>query len=236
MGRRAGRNRAGFSDRGLAKFGGAGGPGKFGRFGGEQSFRVLSGKLKGAKLDFPGSAKTHPMGAREKLALFNIVSVSGLRVLDAYAGSGALGIEALSRGAREVVFVEKAPKVAQVIRGNLEKAGVALERGGGVGGYSVVEASQESHGSAVRVFAESVGKFAERPEFTGEFDVILVDPPYDKFSEVGAELDGLARILAPGGELVLSSPAELEPVRLAGLEVVSTRTYARARVTVYGMR
>ena len=48
-----------------------------------QSFRVLAGKFKGAKLDFPGDAKTHPMGSREKLALFNIISVNGLRVLDA---------------------------------------------------------------------------------------------------------------------------------------------------------
>ena len=72
------------------------------------SVRITAGQYKGQKVTTPGG-KTHPMGERERIALFNMISeyVVGSRVLDAYAGSGALGIEALSRGASEVEFVEK---------------------------------------------------------------------------------------------------------------------------------
>lgn len=197
--------------------------------GNENSFRVVSGEFKGAKLDFPGDSRTHPMGAREKLALFNIISTSGMRVLDVYAGSGALGIEALSRGAKEVLFVEKAPKVVAIIRENLRRIGLE----GAENGASTKEGAV---GRQVKVFAESAQKFAERGEFQGEFDYILADPPYEGFrngSMVEKELVSLIGLLAPGGRLVLSSPADLAPVELTGLEEVTTRTYAGARITVY---
>lgn len=88
--------------------------------------RVLSGKYKGTKLISPGGA-THPMGSREKLALFNMLSpyLEGSRVLDYFAGSGALGIEALSRGANEVIFIENNPKARETIRSNCKK--IAME-------------------------------------------------------------------------------------------------------------
>ena len=88
--------------------------------------RVLSGKYKGTKLISPGGA-THPMGSREKLALFNMLSpyLEGSRVLDYFAGSGALGIEALSRGANEVIFIENNPKAREAIRSNCKK--IAME-------------------------------------------------------------------------------------------------------------
>ena len=82
--------------------------------------RVTSGKLRGRVLRSPDTSGTHPMGAREKLALFNMVNVEGERVLDAYAGSGAVGVEALSRGASEVVFVENNRRTARVILENLQ--------------------------------------------------------------------------------------------------------------------
>ncbi len=197
--------------------------------GSESSFRVGSGEFKGMKLDFPKDSRTHPMGAREKLALFNMVSTSGMRVLDVYAGSGALGIEALSRGAREVVFVEKVPKVAATIRENLRKIGLeGAEKG--------ASAEEGAKGRLVKVFAESAQKFAERGEFQGEFDYILADPPYESFREgarVEEELVSLVGLLAPGGRLVLSSPASMIALELEGLEIMTTRTYAGARITIY---
>lgn len=170
--------------------------------------RVTSGKLRGRILRSPDSVGTHPMGAREKLALFNMANVEHARILDAYAGSGALGIEALSRGASEVVFVESNRRVARVIENNLEMVG-----------------------ADGRVFAEKLGTFALRTEFAGYFDVIFADPPYDSMDE--AELNVLPRLLAPGGIIVLSSPANQAEIELTTMRVSSTHTYARARLTVY---
>ena len=86
--------------------------------------RILSGKYKGTKLASPGGA-THPMGSREKLALFNMLApyLEGARVLDYFAGSGALGLEALSRGAAEVVFCENNRKAQKVIEDNIRQIG-----------------------------------------------------------------------------------------------------------------
>lgn len=170
--------------------------------------RVGSGRYRGRRLKSPETAATHPMGAREKLALFNMVNVEGAKVLDAYAGSGALGIEALSRGAEEVVFVESSAKVARTVRENL--------------------AMVEAEGA---VYAEKVEKFADRAEYQAYFDVIFADPPYDRV-EV-KELGKLVELMREDGVLALSSPAEMGEIELPGLRISSTHTYARARVTVY---
>ena len=121
------------------------------------------------------------MGERERLALFNMIfeALPGARVLDAYAGSGALGIEALSRGAGEVVFVEKNPAAARVIRENLQSVGADAEIAVG----------------------DVVNFTTDR-----KFGVILADPPYDKFDLAGVE--HLVDYLDRGGVLVLSHPGE----------------------------
>lgn len=170
--------------------------------------RVISGRFRGVRLKTPLNAATHPMGAREKLALFNMVAVTGEKVLDAYAGTGALGIEALSRDAREVIFVEVNRAVGKILQENLATINV--------------------DGT---VYIEKVETFAEKAEFSEYFDVILADPPYDDIN--ASELERLVRILKPGGVLALSSPAEMEALELSGLRISSTHTYARARVTVY---
>ena len=84
--------------------------------------RILSGKYKGTKLASPDLKTTHPMGSREKLALFNMLSpyLEGAKVLDYFAGSGALGLEALSRGATSVDFIENNPKARQTIKRNCQ--------------------------------------------------------------------------------------------------------------------
>lgn len=188
--------------------------------------RITSGKLRGRVLRSPDSVGTHPMGAREKLALFNMVNVEGARVLDAYAGSGALGIEALSRGASEVVFVESNRRVARVVQENIDNIGVldTLES-------SSVPEGLDTTKSVARVFAEKVGSFAGRSEFEGYFEIILADPPYAKIQL--AELNALPSLLADGGVLALSSPAEMPIIELDGMRVSSTHTYARARLAIY---
>lgn len=188
--------------------------------------RITSGKFRGRVLRSPDSVGTHPMGAREKLALFNMVNVDGARVLDAYAGSGALGIEALSRGASEVVFVESNRRVARVVQENIDNIGVldTLES-------SSVPEGLDTTKSVARVFAEKVGSFAGRSEFEGYFEIILADPPYAKIQL--AELNALPSLLADGGVLALSSPAEMPIIELDGMRVSSTHTYARARLAIY---
>jgi len=199
----------------------------------ESSFRVLSGQFKGTKLQFPADARTHPMGSREKLALFNIISTSDMRVLDIYAGSGALGVEALSRGAKSVVFVEKSPKVVRLIQSNLAKIGLEVPV---FGPQTSLDGPDSANGYQTAVFAETAMSFTKRASFWGVFDLILADPPYDGFRDLASlrsELEALGGLLAPEGTLVLSSPAGLEPPELSGFSIKTTRTYAGARITVY---
>lgn len=168
--------------------------------------KITSGKFRGRNIKSPNSALTHPMGAREKLALFNMIAeyLPGAKVLDAYAGSGALGIEALSRGASYAVFVEKNPRIAQQIRNTLAELGL-----------------EESS----RVLECSVAHFA-----TNElFDVVIADPPYDKFDV--SSIETLSKFCKDTGVLVLSHPGEAP--ELNGFTPVRTRKYARAHISVY---
>ena len=171
-----------------------------------ENIKITSGKFRGRAIKSPNSKLTHPMGAREKLALFNMIAdyLPGAVILDAYAGSGALGIEALSRGAKYAVFVEKNPRIAQIIRKNLAELGLAE-------------------------VAEIYEKNAENFSPAGEFDIILADPPYDNFDTHGAE--NLAKTLKKTGVLVLSHPGEA-PV-ISGLTLQKTREYAAAKISVY---
>lgn len=179
---------------------------------GSNIVRVTSGEFRGRRLQSPDSG-THPMGAREKLALFNMVEVAGRTVLDLYAGSGALGIEALSLGAEKVVFVEKSRSAATAIATNLRQLGVS-----------------ENSGQA-KIFCESVQNFGRRTDFRRAFSVIFADPPYDDFQP--DQLREIPQLLAAQGTFALSSPAAQPAPQLAGLENFSSRTYAGARITLY---
>jgi len=165
--------------------------------------RITSGKYKGRKIMTPGGG-THPMGERERLALFNMISsyLPGARVLDAFAGSGVLGIEALSRGAAEVVFVEKNRQAAAVIRKNLESIGVQAS----------VECTD-----------------AVNYDTPGRFEVILADPPYDKYDI--SKLIKLPSLLESGGVLALSHPGEAP--EMPGLIFDKSRKYAGATISIY---
>lgn len=168
-----------------------------------QIIRITSGRLARRTIATPGVG-THPMGSRERLALFNQIGdfLPGAVVLDAFAGSGALGIEALSRGAKEVTFVEKSPAAARVIKENLANLGL-----------------NEA------VFTENVVNFTTDKRF----DVILVDPPYDNFKV--NEVVVLVKFLNEDGVLALSHPEA--PPELPGLALQQTRSYAGARISIY---
>ena len=172
--------------------------------------RVISGIFKNKEIKSPESGLTHPMGSREKLALFNMISpyIKDSVALDAYAGSGALGIEMLSRGAKKVVFLEKSGKIAKIIRDNLSTLLLP-------------------EGTSAEIITSETSKFAS-PE---RFDVILADPPYDDFKPL--EVANLTKFLKNGGIFVLSSPKTAEIPVFDGLELTKTHTYAAASISIY---
>jgi 16S rRNA (guanine(966)-N(2))-methyltransferase RsmD len=126
---------------------------------------------------------TRPTSDRLRETLFNVLSprIAEARFLDLYAGSGAVGIEALSRGAAEAVFVEKSPAVVKVIRENLEKLGLR---------------------DRAKVHAAGVGTFLRSS--TGVFDLVFLDPPYGAEEEYAATLGllGESAVLAEGSVVV----------------------------------
>jgi 16S rRNA (guanine966-N2)-methyltransferase len=165
--------------------------------------KITSGNLRGRTLLTPGG-NTHPMGAREKLALFNMISsyLKDATVLDAYAGSGALGIEAISRGASKVIFIEKNAKAAQIIRQNL--ANLCLK---------------------ADVFQGAVENFQSK----ARFDIILADPPYDHFNPEA--INQLTPFLKNDGVLVLSHPNQAPEI--PGLSLLKSNRYAGAHLSLY---
>lgn len=171
----------------------------------KNSVKITSGKYRGQEILTPGSG-THPMGAREKLALFNMLAshLPGAKVLDAFAGSGALGIEALSRGVEFTTFVEKSPAAARIIKKNLDKLNLT-------GQTEVVIGDVEK-------YFDSKG-----------FDIILADPPYDNFD--AAKVQNLIRSLNDSGVLVLSHPGEAPT--FGGVTLQKTSTYAGAKISIY---
>jgi 16S rRNA (guanine966-N2)-methyltransferase len=123
--------------------------------------RVISGKFRGRKLKGPDGVELRPTGDRLKESLFNIFgpSIAGTIVLDAFGGTGAIGIEALSRGAREAVFIDNSSAGCRLIRANLALCGIET-------GYRILHQD---------VFAAM--RFLARQRFKA--NIVFFDPPYD---------------------------------------------------------
>lgn len=209
---------------------------------GKNSLRVLSGQFKGQKIVSPAHPGTHPMGAREKLALFNLLQpyLAGAKVLDIYAGSGALGIEALSRGADEAVFVEKTPAVARIltqnlqqiaVKGHLEPVSGALPSESRTTAVRTKIAPNAKNAQPYHVYNKSASQFARNSAFWGYFSLILADPPYDGFDI--SEVAQLPKLLQSGGVFALSFPFATGTPELPELELLTVRHYAAAGIAVY---
>ncbi len=171
--------------------------------------QIISGIYKNKLVESPNDPHTHPMGAREKNALFNMLMpyLPSANVLDAYAGSGALGLEALSRGAKSCVFVEKSPKVAKIIKKNISS----------LGGNVVKNTT---------VLIKNVENF--EPDF--KFDIVILDPPYDKLNQEA--IFKIAEFTSDGGILAISHPKNSE-ITLPDFELVKTNSYAAARISIF---
>jgi 16S rRNA (guanine966-N2)-methyltransferase len=174
--------------------------------------RIIAGSRKGHRIAAPRGDNTRPTGDRAREALFNMLGpLDGAEVLDLFAGSGALGLEALSRGARRCVFVESGHGAARVIQANLLKLGLT---GATVQKRDALAFLREERARGVR------------------YDLVLCDPPYDAWEQLR---EGLAELLpgviAPGGMLVVETDARTEPV--LPLELATTRRYGSARITLF---
>jgi len=175
--------------------------------------RIITGRLKGRTFKTPNGYRTHPMGDRIKVALFNTIAaeIPGARVLDAYAGSGALGFEALSRGAEFVQLVEKDGRAYRVLRDNVEAIGV-----------------NESECKATRANISSWLK----QDKDAMFDIIFADPPFDELNL--STIKELTHHLTPEGLMVLShSGREAVPTVSTGVVVVDNRMYGEAALSYY---
>lgn len=169
---------------------------------------VTSGDYRGETILTPGEG-THPMGSREKIALFNMISdyLPGAFVLDAYAGSGALGIEALSRGAAFTLFIDNDRRAVKVIQENLRRLGLFGIRGGALLGDAITMTKTASD----------------------RFSIVLADPPYDKYAP--EMITGLANVVADDGLLVASTP--VDPPEIHGFQLLKHRKYARCHISIY---
>ncbi|HEX3172711.1 MAG TPA: RsmD family RNA methyltransferase [Solirubrobacterales bacterium] len=175
--------------------------------------RVIAGQLKGQRLVAPRGWKVRPTSDRAREAIFSALGeVDGMHVLDLYCGTGALAIEALSRGAASAVLVDRDLRPAL---GNVERLGLG-------------ERTELIRTDAARWLAQ-------RPEDAEpRFDLVFVDAPYRLADRVGQQLNAhLPRLLVAGGRAVVESGAR-RPLRLDSLELLRQRRYGAADVAFYG--
>jgi 16S rRNA (guanine966-N2)-methyltransferase len=177
--------------------------------------RIIAGSRKGHRIDAPRGLATRPTGDRVREAAFSLIGpVDGADVLDLYAGSGAMGIEALSRGAARAVFVESERAACRSIERNLDKLRLT--------GATVL------CDDALRALAAETA--AQR-----RYDLVLVDPPYEAWPELEPRLARyLAAVLAEHGLLVVETSSRVEPE--LPLEQRTSRRYGAARLTLYHRR
>lgn len=172
--------------------------------------RIVAGTHRGRRIPSPRGLDVRPTADRVREALFSIIGpVEGARVADLFAGTGALGMEALSRGAASCVFVESRRAAADAIAAALHGLGLT-------GG---------------RVLCRDVRRL--RPDDLGpdRYDLVLVDPPYSIFDSMQEQLSTLVpALLAPGGLAVVETEARIEPH--LGLPLRVTRRYGGTRVTL----
>ncbi|WP_437811673.1 16S rRNA (guanine(966)-N(2))-methyltransferase RsmD [Sorangium sp. So ce1078] len=178
--------------------------------------RVIAGRLGGRRLAAPRGEGTRPTADRVREALFSSLGdVTGALVCDIYAGTGALGIEALSRGARRAVFIESGRPALATLRENLAALGLA---------------------EAARVVPLPVERALDLLRDEGPFDLALLDPPYaalTKAAAAAARLAGPLGLLAPAGRLVLEHARRDPSPEIVGLTCAAVRTYGDTAVSFY---
>lgn len=171
--------------------------------------RIIAGRHKGARIFAPPGHDTRPTGDRVREAAFNLIGpVEGASVLDLYAGSGAMGLEALSRGAEEATFVESDREACRAIERNVAKLAF----------------------TGARIACGDVLRFLASERF--RYDLVLVDPPYEMVESLHMRLGPYLRaVLADDGLLVFETAAKTEPD--LPLHRRTSRRYGSARLTLF---
>lgn len=172
--------------------------------------RIIAGRLKGRRLAAPKGLDVRPTSDRLRETLFNVLggSVKGARVLDGFAGTGALGIEAWSRGADAIVFVERAPRALRALEAN-------------IGACGLTDACAIIRGDFLTA------------RVTEPFDLVLLDPPYG-IDDLHPVLDRAASLVAPTGQIVLEhSRRRASPERAGGVLRYRVLTAGDSALSLY---
>lgn len=174
--------------------------------------RIVAGSRKGHRISAPRGVVTRPTGDRVRESAFQLIGpIEGARVLDLFAGSGALGLEALSRGASRAVFVERDRAACRVISENLEKLRLT---------------------SATVLCGDVLGVLREERARGRRYDLVLVDAPYEEWDGYEERLGELVPgVLEADGLLVVETADRVEPE--LPLDLVTTRRYGSARISLF---
>ena len=172
--------------------------------------RIIAGEFGGRIIEGSGTSRTHPMSERVRNALFNKIQseLPGADVLDTFAGSGALGLESISRGAASAVFIERDRVAQKIIAKNIE----------------LLRAGDRAH--LIRARVSAVRKTIDQ-----QFDIIFADPPY--YNPQLSTVESLFALLKPNGLMVLSYPGTDEVPTGAEVVVVDNRSYGNAHLIFY---
>ncbi len=183
--------------------------------------RIIAGTLRSRRLEAPAGLATRPTSDRLRETLFNVLAprIDGAAFLDLYAGSGAVGLEALSRGAARVDFVERAPAALEILRANVSRLGIT-------DGYRV-------HAGSVRTVLDRIAKSAA-------FDLVFLDPPYEAAQDYTATLEmlgGKATGLLAAGAMVIAEHRRKERLedQYAGLARTRLLEQGDAALSFYAM-
>ena len=177
--------------------------------------RIIAGTLKGRRLDAPDWPGLRPTSDRLRETLFNVLAprIDGARFLDAYAGTGAVGIEALSRGASHVTFVEQDRRAQELIKANLARCGVENR-------YAIIRAGFS--GAAARL--------------DDDFDVLFLDPPYGA-AELAEALETAAPLVTGSGLLIVEhARRDPAPAQVSGLELTRDLVQGDSVLSFYRVR
>jgi len=175
--------------------------------------RIIAGALGGRLFDTPDTTTTHPMGDRIRGSLFNILgNIAEKTVLDPFAGSGALGFEAVSRGAKSVILIDRDKRAQKTIEQNIENLGLSEQ---------------------IKLVKTNCSVWSEK-NINQKFDLILADPPYN--DEQLSTISKLVRHLKPKGLMVLSYPGRGLVPTVNGVVVVDNRNYGDAALAFYQQR
>ncbi len=174
--------------------------------------RIIAGSFKGQNFDAPTGHRTHPMSEKIRGALFNILGdVSDLSILDVFGGSGAISLEAVSRGANNITVIDNDRSAQVTIRKNINRFGLE---------------------DKIKLISANAGSYLDQ-KIDIKYDLIIADPPYDKVNF--AVLDKIPAHINKDGLLVLSWPGRERQHKLEGLKIIERKDYGDAQLIFYSL-